>query len=138
MSLKILEESGRLYNESGPNAVYDYANKLKITDWRKCNPCNAVVPVVHDTCMCCGNDLTNVVHVTEQDSDDEYVLHLSVGDLGETVNFSAHIIKEPNYPGIRINVNGQLVAIVERSEGIIRTCAYKEGQDEPVIINLKD
>lgn len=48
-----------LYNEVGPSAVYDYANKSKML-YNHCTPCEADTPTISegecDECAICGSN----------------------------------------------------------------------------------
>jgi hypothetical protein len=46
----------------------------------------------------------------------------------------AELIHEPNYPGIKISLNGEIVAIVEHAlDKGVQTCAYNSVDEEPEI-----
>lgn len=50
---------------------------------------------------------------------------------------TAEAVKDDNFPGIEIRLGDELVAIIEESEGKIRTIPYINGSDEAVdIINF--
>lgn len=114
----------KIYEKDGQGAVYDYANKHKIKDWRYCKGCEAMTPVVKDTCLVCGGGSfeventkpINFVVETEQDG---------------CMIFEVLTSKDPNYPQVEVKINKQTVVVVEyeSSNRTIRTMHYPPGPD---------
>lgn len=122
-----------LHEATGPSAVYDYANRNNITDWRECKGCETATPVADNTCLVCGGDLTGRPHVTEQTSDKIPTLtFLNDKATNGKLVFTAVKRTDPLFPGIDILVNGEHVATVEFSsvENEIRTLAWKPGIED--------
>ena len=107
----------KLYAEFGSSAVYEYAKRFGITDWRKCSGCNAVTPVQDEECLVCGQNLSNEPHAAEK----------------EKFEFRAEESTDLNFPGLRIYFNGVLMAICEYEpfKKEVRTIAYQGNKDEP-------
>lgn len=60
---KIYDDCENVYNEKGMSGVIDFVNEMKsnnkpysdlIVD-EKCEQCDAIVPSLNHTCLCCGN-----------------------------------------------------------------------------------
>lgn len=122
---------------NGPSAVYEYANKEGITDWRYCKGCEADTPTADDTCLVCGGFQEGRPHATETrevetEGDDDFQVKFKIN--GKTFVLSAHHRTDPNYPGIDINVNGKVAAVVEYSstDKAIKVRSYDEKSDEPI------
>lgn len=130
-----------LYAAEGQSAVYSYANKEGITDWRYCKACDCDSPCVAEMCLVCGQELTDVPHSAEANDKESENLELEFQVGNKEIVFSAHKRLDPNYPGIDIKINGVLIAIVEytSTDNAIRTIAYTEDDDEPkTITNFKE
>lgn len=50
------QEAVRLYEATGPSAIYDFANQEGITSWSFCPPCEETTPDCEDNaCLVCGS-----------------------------------------------------------------------------------
>jgi hypothetical protein len=59
-TIKQQKRAVRLYEKTGPSAVYDYANELGIDEWSECSQCEAETPdVKNGSCLLCGHPKTN-------------------------------------------------------------------------------
>lgn len=145
---KHIEECIVLEHRFGPSAVYNYANENGITDWRNCPNCNASTPVVDNSCLVCGSDLTNLSHTTEDNSNidelykEDYpnpdILSFMAMVNGEESEFTAYKRTDPSFPGLEVRFNGIIVAIIEYNsvKKEVQTVAYTGNNDEPTSITL--
>jgi len=122
---------------NGPSAVYSYANKEGITDWRHCKGCEADTPTADDTCLVCFGNQEGRLHVTEArevetEGDEKFEVKFQI--KGKTYVLSAHQRTDPNFPGIDINVNGDTAVVVEytSTDEEIKIRTYTKESDEPV------
>lgn len=51
---QLQKEAYKQYIEGGATAVYDFARRENITDWRECKGCDAETPFVQENCLVCG------------------------------------------------------------------------------------
>ncbi len=118
---KHIKACHKLYDEIGPSAVYDYANKHKLKNYHYCIPCEARTPVVNETCLLCGS------HVPEP------ALSFVVENKKEDIEFSVRDNSGSDYPSFDININGRTAAIVEFNplSQEVRVHSYLDSSDEP-------
>lgn len=86
---EIQKEAYKLYRKTGPVAVYELASKEGIKDFQLCNPCEAMTPIVDNTCLICGTvireegdkitpekAITEIIDVLNDVTDDEHILKI--------------------------------------------------------------
>jgi hypothetical protein len=125
------ENCERLYEKIGPSAVYAYANKNNITDWRFCRRCETGVPVDDNACLVCGNNVSSEPHITEETNEDVVMMtFVNKTATSQKLIFTAVKRNDPEYPGIDVIVNGERVATIECANNQIRTLSYQEGNED--------
>lgn len=124
----------KLYEDIGPSAVYDYATKHKLTESRYCRPCETDTPTHNNCCLLCGTD--NSLEIINAAVSNLPTAGIRLHNTGakEPIEFVFGINTDPNYPGLKLTVNGQTAVILEYDSVMeaIRIHTYADKADEPV------
>lgn len=128
----------KLYEDIGPSAVYNYANKHKLRDYRFCKSCAVHTPTLNHSCLVCGSDLS-LEMIEGITSLPTAGIRLHNTDAKEPIEFVFGTNTDPNYPGLKLTVNGQTAVILEYDtiKKQIRIHTYTEKSDEPVSLVYK-
>ena len=54
ISKKLKDRFASKYEAKGATAVYEYANKIGIKEWKHCLECDAKTPHIDNECLVCG------------------------------------------------------------------------------------
>lgn len=121
-----------LYEKIGSTAVYDYARKNKLTDYRLCDGCEASTPTYENSCLVCGLrssvEIVNNGHVKIHNAQNE-----------KLIEFTSKPVKDSGYSGIELFVNGKLAVILEYDlmKDAIRIHTYDDKDENPVSKTFK-
>ena len=122
----------KLYEDIGTSAIYDYAVKHKLTDYRYCKSCDANTPTHNDCCLICGSDCS--IEIIEGESRVSMAGIRLHGIDKKPLEFKVRINTESYFPRLDLLVNGKTAAILQYDQikNQIRIHTYEEGGEEPV------